>query len=175
MLIAVPCATMIERALELTVDYTRQRPAFGGTLFDLQNTRIKLAEVATQAHITRVFVNDGIQRLVAGTLDADAAYMAKWWCTEQAVPGDRRMPAVVWRLRLHGRVPDAHACSGSARVLKIPWWFQRSHEGMDRAGTWLAEHEMTENAVEIEILGAVARLTPQPPASDELGQPGTGR
>jgi acyl-CoA dehydrogenase len=83
MLIAVPAAAVIELALDLTVQYTRQRKAFGRTLADLQNTRFKLAEVATLAHVVRSFVNDCIQRLVDGTLDDQAAYMAKWWCTEQ--------------------------------------------------------------------------------------------
>jgi len=83
MLIAVPAAATIEQALSLTVEYTRERKAFGQTLLDLQNTRFKLAEVATTAHVVRSFVNDCIQRLVDGTLDDEAAYMAKWWCTEQ--------------------------------------------------------------------------------------------
>lgn len=83
MLIAVPAAAVIERALELTVQYTQERRAFGQRLFDLQNTRFKLAEAATTAHVVRSFVNDCIQRLLDGTLDDEAAYMAKWWCTEQ--------------------------------------------------------------------------------------------
>jgi acyl-CoA dehydrogenase len=83
MLIAVPAAAVIEQALALTVEYTRERKAFGQTLLDFQNTRFKLAEVATIAHIVRTFVNDCIQRLLDGTLDDQAAYMAKWWCTEQ--------------------------------------------------------------------------------------------
>ena len=83
LLIAVPAAASIERALELTVEHTRQRKAFGQTLADFQNTRFKLAEVATVAHVVRSFVNDCIQRLVDGRLDDPAAYMAKWWCTEQ--------------------------------------------------------------------------------------------
>lgn len=83
LLLAVPAAAVIERALELTVQYTQQRKAFGQTVFDFQNTRFKLAEVATTAHIVRTFVNDCIQRLLDGTLDDEAAYMAKWWCTEQ--------------------------------------------------------------------------------------------
>jgi acyl-CoA dehydrogenase len=70
-------------AVALTVDYTRQRPAFGQKLSDLQNTRFKLAECATLAHVVRAFVNDCTQRLLDGTLDDEAAYMAKWWCTEQ--------------------------------------------------------------------------------------------
>ena len=33
--------------------------------------------------MVRTFVNDCIQRLLDGMLDDEAAYMAKWWCTEQ--------------------------------------------------------------------------------------------
>ena len=83
MFLCVPAAAAIERAVELTVEYTKQRKAFGQTLADFQNTRFKLAECATLAHVVRSFVNDCIQRLVDGTLDPEAAYMAKWWCTEQ--------------------------------------------------------------------------------------------
>jgi len=83
LLIGVPAAAVIDLALSLTVDYTRQRKAFGQHLADFQNTRFKLAEVATIAHVVRGFINDAIQRLVDGTLDDSAAYMAKWWTTEQ--------------------------------------------------------------------------------------------
>ena len=83
MLLCVPAAAVIERAVELTVQYTQERKAFGQTVFDFQNTRFKLAECATLAHVVRTFVNDCIQRMLDGTLDPEAAYMAKWWCTEQ--------------------------------------------------------------------------------------------
>ncbi len=83
LLLCVPAAAVIERAVELTVEYTRQRKAFGQPVYDFQNTRFKLAECATLAHVVRTFVNDCIQRLLDGTLDQEAAYMAKWWCTEQ--------------------------------------------------------------------------------------------
>ncbi|MES2281158.1 MAG: acyl-CoA dehydrogenase family protein [Pseudomonadota bacterium] len=83
LLLSVPAAAVIERAVELTVEYTRQRKAFGQPVYDFQNTRFKLAECATLAHVVRSFVNDCIQRLLDGTLDQEAAYMAKWWCTEQ--------------------------------------------------------------------------------------------
>ena len=83
MLLCVPAAAAIELAVKLTVDYTKQRKAFGQTIADFQNTRFKLAECATMAHIVRGFVNDCIQRLLDGKLDDEAAYMAKWWCTEQ--------------------------------------------------------------------------------------------
>ena len=83
LLLAVPAAAVIELAVELTVEYTKGRKAFGQSVFDFQNTRFKLAECATLAHVVRSFVNDCIQRLLDGTLDDEAAYMAKWWCTEQ--------------------------------------------------------------------------------------------
>ena len=83
LLLAVPAAAVIELAVELTVEYTKSRKAFGQSVFDFQNTRFKLAECATLAHVVRSFVNDCIQRLLDGTLDDEAAYMAKWWCTEQ--------------------------------------------------------------------------------------------
>ncbi len=83
LLLAVPAAAVIERALELTVEYTKNRKAFGQALADFQNTRFKLAECATLAHVVRSFVNDCIQRQLDGTLDNEAAYMAKWWCSEQ--------------------------------------------------------------------------------------------
>ncbi|MBY0243382.1 MAG: acyl-CoA dehydrogenase family protein [Burkholderiaceae bacterium] len=83
MLLCVPAAAVIERALALTVEYTKQRKAFGKAIADFQNTQFKLAECATLAHIVRSFVNDCVQRLLDGKLDPEAAYMAKWWCTEQ--------------------------------------------------------------------------------------------
>lgn len=83
LLLAMPAAATIDRAVELTLEYTQQRKAFGQSLFDFQNTRFKLAECATIAHVLRTFINDCIQRLIDGTLDDTTAYMAKWWCTEQ--------------------------------------------------------------------------------------------
>ena len=83
LLIAVPAAAAIERAVELTIQYSQQRKAFGQTLSEFQNTRFKLAECATIAHVVRSFINDCTQRLLDGTLDDEAAYMAKWWCSEQ--------------------------------------------------------------------------------------------
>jgi len=82
-LLAVAAAAIMERALELTVAYTKERKAFGQPLFEFQNTRFKLAECATAAHVVRSFVNDCIQRLLDGSLAPTAAYMAKWWCAEQ--------------------------------------------------------------------------------------------
>lgn len=81
-MIALQAVAAIERALEVTTRYTQERQAFGKALIELQNTRFKLAEVKTIAHVARVFIDSCIQRLIAGTLDTVTASMAKWWTTQ---------------------------------------------------------------------------------------------
>lgn len=76
------CAAM-DLAIELTVDYVKQRKAFGKRILDFQNTRFKLAECKTEAHIARVFVDNCLQRHLAGELDVATAAMVKWWCAQK--------------------------------------------------------------------------------------------
>ena len=71
-----------ERALELTIEHTKSRQAFGGPLFEQPVIRQKLAECATEVRIGRIFIDDCIRRVIEGTLDNATASMAKWWCTE---------------------------------------------------------------------------------------------
>ena len=80
--VAVGAVATIERAVALTTKYVKERTAFGKSLLEFQNTRFKLAECKTEAHISRVFLNDCIQRHLAGQLDAVTAAMAKYWLTE---------------------------------------------------------------------------------------------
>lgn len=82
LVLGLKAVAVMERAVEDTLDYTRQREAFGGTLFDLQNTRFKLAEAQTIARIARVFVDDCVEKHVAGELDVATAAMLKWWCSQ---------------------------------------------------------------------------------------------
>ncbi|MBL4613118.1 MAG: acyl-CoA dehydrogenase family protein [Emcibacter sp.] len=73
-----------ERAIELTLDYVKQRNMFNKTLWDFQNTRFKLAECATEARLGRTFIDSLILQLVEGKgLSAEDASMAKWWCSEK--------------------------------------------------------------------------------------------
>lgn len=81
-MLAISAMGAIERALRLTVDYTRQRHAFGKPLIEMQNTRFKLAEVKTQAVVARAFVDDCIVRMVQGNMDATTASIAKLWLSE---------------------------------------------------------------------------------------------
>jgi long-chain-acyl-CoA dehydrogenase len=80
--IAVGGVATMERALELTIDYVKQRTAFGQRLIDFQNTQFKLAECKTEAEIARVFVDRLIGLHLEGKLDAAAASMAKYWVTD---------------------------------------------------------------------------------------------
>ena len=72
-----------ERAIEITIDYVQERKAFGQRVLDFQNTRFKLAECKTEALIGRTFVDQCVEKLMAGTLDAATASMAKYWCTQK--------------------------------------------------------------------------------------------
>ena len=81
-IIGVSSVAAMEGALAATLTYVRERQVFGQRLADLQNTKFKLAEIATQVKVARVFIDDCIKRLAAGTLDTATASMAKLWCSE---------------------------------------------------------------------------------------------
>ncbi|MGD9962074.1 acyl-CoA dehydrogenase family protein [Nocardioides sp.] len=80
--IAVSAASACEAIFDATLGYAKDRTAFGRAIAKFQHNRFVLAEMATDAHIARVFVDDCIKRHVAGELDAKTASMAKWWTTE---------------------------------------------------------------------------------------------
>ena len=80
--IALGGVAAMEGAYEETVRYTRERQAFGHKIGEFQNTRFKLAEVATHVRVARVFVDRCIEQLVKGELDTETAAMAKWWITD---------------------------------------------------------------------------------------------
>ena len=80
--IAVQGMATILRALELTIDYVKQRKAFGQRILDFQNTQFKLAECKTEATVGRVFVDRLIGLHLEGKLDAATASMAKYWISD---------------------------------------------------------------------------------------------
>ena len=81
-LLALGGVAAMEYALRLTVDYARSRKLFGQTLLEMQNTRFKLAELKTQVHVSRLLIDDCIEKLCAGALDTATASMAKLYVTE---------------------------------------------------------------------------------------------
>jgi len=81
--IAQAAVVAMERAIEVTLDYVRERTAFGQRVLDFQNSRFKLAECKTEALIARTFVDQCVLWLMEGKLDAATASMAKYWCTQK--------------------------------------------------------------------------------------------
>jgi alkylation response protein AidB-like acyl-CoA dehydrogenase len=80
--IAAIAVAACEHILQLCLDYAKEREAFGRPIGKFQHNRFLLAEMATEVHIARVFVNDCVLRLNAGEVDTALASMAKWWTTE---------------------------------------------------------------------------------------------
>jgi acyl-CoA dehydrogenase len=80
--IALGGVAAMEGAYEETVRYVKEREAFGRRIAEFQNTRFKLAEVATHVRVARTCVDRCIEQLVAGELDTETAAMAKWWITD---------------------------------------------------------------------------------------------
>lgn len=77
LVVAVRAAMSVEVFLQKTIDYTRERKAFGRSVFEFQNTRFKLAEVKARATMLRVFVDDCIALHLRRKLSADRAAMVK--------------------------------------------------------------------------------------------------
>jgi len=84
LIVSVHAVAMIERALALTVDYVKQRQAFGKKIVEFQNTQFVLAECKSEATIAKVFLDHCIERHVKSELDTVTASMAKYWLSDLA-------------------------------------------------------------------------------------------
>jgi acyl-CoA dehydrogenase len=82
LIVALHAGAMLERAVALTVDYVKQRQAFGKKIIEFQNTQFELAECKSEATIARVFIDHCIERHIKGELDTTTASMAKYWATD---------------------------------------------------------------------------------------------
>jgi len=82
LIIALRAATSIETMLERTLQYTRERKAFGQPIADYQNTRFKLAEAKAEATMMRVFVDHCLELHLKRELTPEKAAMAKLTSSE---------------------------------------------------------------------------------------------
>ena len=83
--LAVGAVAAAEGVLAETLDYVKQRQAFGSPIAAFQNTKFVLAEVATELDIARTFLDDCIAEHLDGQLTAARAAKLKWWTTELQV------------------------------------------------------------------------------------------
>ncbi|WP_033827672.1 acyl-CoA dehydrogenase family protein [Bacillus andreraoultii] len=84
LMVAIQGLAAAERMLELTIDYVKQRKAFGTTISQFQNTQFKIAEMATELEVGRAFVDRLIIDHMAGNTVVTEVSMAKWWITDLA-------------------------------------------------------------------------------------------
>jgi alkylation response protein AidB-like acyl-CoA dehydrogenase len=80
--IAMIAAAACQQILRMSLDYAKERQAFGRPIGRFQHNRFVIAEMATEARIAQVFVDDCVRLHNEGRLDASGASMAKWWTTE---------------------------------------------------------------------------------------------
>jgi alkylation response protein AidB-like acyl-CoA dehydrogenase len=80
--IAATGVAAAQAAFEHTLSYVKERQAFGQAVGAFQNTRFRMAEMATEIELGQTFIDRCVLALNAGELTAEEASMAKWWCTE---------------------------------------------------------------------------------------------
>lgn len=80
--IAAAGVAAAEAAFGWTLEYVKERTAFGKPIGSFQNSRFVLAEMRTEIDIGRVYVDRCVEALNEGTLTVEEAAQAKWWCTE---------------------------------------------------------------------------------------------
>ena len=106
LVIAIQSMAAAQRAFDITRDYVRERTAFGKPIGDFQNTRFRLADLKADLLVGWAFVDQCLDRHVAGELSALEASSAKLWCTE-----------------MHGRIVDQclqfHGGAGFMRDVEI--------------------------------------------------------
>lgn len=82
LMVAIGAQAAAKRVLEMTIEYTKERKAFGRSVSRFQNTRFTLAEVATEIELGQTFLDRVIEEHMAGSPLPTEASMAKWWITE---------------------------------------------------------------------------------------------
>ena len=82
MSIAVSALAAIETVLDYTIEYCKERKAFGQPIGNFQNSRFKLAEMKTEAEIGRIYIDDCIKKLNEKKLTPEQGAMAKWWASD---------------------------------------------------------------------------------------------
>ncbi len=84
LIVAIEVQVEAEEMLQLTIDYVKERRAFGSRIADFQNTQFKLAEMATEIDMGRTYIQSLVAKHIAGEDIVKEVSMAKWWISEMA-------------------------------------------------------------------------------------------
>ncbi len=87
-----------------TLQYVKDRKAFGQPIGNFQHNRFLMAEMDTELEIAEQYIDRCLRAAVDKELTAVQASKAKWWCTETRQAGRRQLRAAARRIRLHERV-----------------------------------------------------------------------
>ncbi|MDV2686081.1 acyl-CoA dehydrogenase family protein [Alkalihalophilus lindianensis] len=96
LIVAIQCQVEAEVMLDITINYVKERKAFGQSISKFQNTQFKIAEMATEIDIGRNYINQLTARHIQNEDIVKEVSMAKWWISEMA----KRVAAEC--LHLHG-------------------------------------------------------------------------
>jgi alkylation response protein AidB-like acyl-CoA dehydrogenase len=127
LIVASGCVAAAEAALRLTLDYVRERRAFGRAIAEFQNTRFKLAEMRTRIDVAQVFIDrcvmDHNERKLTPEIAAEAKLFAselEGWVTDECLQlhgGAGYMDEYpISRLYANARVSRIYA--GSSEIMK---------------------------------------------------------
>lgn len=83
LIIALSGCGAIKLALELTLEYVKEREAFGRSIWKFQNTRFKLAEVQADYLAVKALCDSAVEAMIEGKLTAPQASLIKYWVTEK--------------------------------------------------------------------------------------------
>jgi acyl-CoA dehydrogenase len=84
LIVAVSNVAAMELCFAETLRYVHDRQAFGRPIWGFQNTKFKMAEIATESRVARSFVDECIELHLEKQLDIPTVAMAKLWCSERA-------------------------------------------------------------------------------------------
>ena len=113
MIVAYHAVAMMERAVALTIDYVKQRKAFGKKIIEFQNTQFELADCKTEATVAKVFCDHCIARSSEGRARHRHRLDGQVLGHRRARQGRRPLPAIVRRLWLYGRISDLAASTAT--------------------------------------------------------------
>lgn len=84
LVVAIAAQVAAEESLRMTIDYVKSRKAFGQSVSKFQNTRFKVAEMATQVEVGRAFLDQLVASHIAREDVVTKVSMAKWWISDMA-------------------------------------------------------------------------------------------